>query len=579
MLATSPRESGIVVLQERVDDIPVLFALAVRLRLPELLEQHLRTHGNQKGLRNGWLCTVWIVYILSQGDHRKSPVEEWARRHYECLRTLLGQDFSPKDFNDDRLGVVLERLSRPAVWEPLERALWEGSVTLYQLEVEAVRLDSTSSYGYHSEQSGELMRRGHSKDHRPDLPQLKLMAAGAQPSAQLIACDVHPGNAADDPLYRPLIERVRKFFGTRSMLYIGDAKMAALATRADIARHGDTYLVPLPLTGKTAKDLSRWVDAVVLGQQNVELVWNGSELIGAGYELNTKRSTILDGRKIGFNERLLVVRSIALAASKANALEDRLYKAIEELLGLTPPPARGRQQIREEAALEEAIGAVLKRHKVDGLLKVSWERHSSEQERLVGPGRPGAGREVRKELTVRYQIKSVERDEQAISLAKWRLGWRVYATNAKRKSLSLTQAVLQYRAGWCLERDFHLVKDLPLGLSPLFVRKDEQIRGMTFLLTLGLRLLTLMELEVRERLSAEGEKLAGLYEGNPARKTDKPTATRLLKAIAGAEISLIRIDFHGEQVSHLTPLTQPVRRILELLRLDSAYDPLLKNSS
>ena len=46
-----------------------------------------------------------------------------------------------------------------------------------------------------------LFQFGHSKDHRPDLPQLKLMAAVAQPTSQMVACDVVAGNSADDPLY------------------------------------------------------------------------------------------------------------------------------------------------------------------------------------------------------------------------------------------------------------------------------------------------------------------------------------------------------------------------------------------
>ena len=44
------------------------------------------------------------------------------------------------------------------------------------------------------------MQRGHSKDHRGDLPQLKIMAAVAQPCGPLIASDVVPGQSADDPL-------------------------------------------------------------------------------------------------------------------------------------------------------------------------------------------------------------------------------------------------------------------------------------------------------------------------------------------------------------------------------------------
>ena len=46
-----------------------------------------------------------------------------------------------------------------------------------------------------------VMQRGQSKDHRPDLPQLQLMAAAAEPSGHLIACDVQAGQCAEDPLY------------------------------------------------------------------------------------------------------------------------------------------------------------------------------------------------------------------------------------------------------------------------------------------------------------------------------------------------------------------------------------------
>ena len=66
------------------------------------------------------------------------------------------------------------------------------------------------------------MQFGVSKDHRPDLPQLKLMAAAAEPSGHLIASDVYPGQRADDPLYTPLIRRVRELLSRKGLLYTGD---------------------------------------------------------------------------------------------------------------------------------------------------------------------------------------------------------------------------------------------------------------------------------------------------------------------------------------------------------------------
>jgi len=138
-----------------------------------------------------------------------------------------------------------------------------ASVTVYDLPLNGVRLDATTSAGYHQPTPDGLMQHGHSKDHRPDLPQLKLMAAAAEPTGQLIASDVVSGQSADDSLYTPLLRRVRTLLGRRGLLYSGDCKMAARAIRADIVAHGDLYLTALPHTGETAREFDEWVNAVV----------------------------------------------------------------------------------------------------------------------------------------------------------------------------------------------------------------------------------------------------------------------------------------------------------------------------
>ena len=76
---------------ERVDDIPLLIGLAQRLRLPEIMDKHMGNHGHHQGLSNGWLATVWLAYILSEGDHRKYSVEDWAEKHKHTLEELVDQ--------------------------------------------------------------------------------------------------------------------------------------------------------------------------------------------------------------------------------------------------------------------------------------------------------------------------------------------------------------------------------------------------------------------------------------------------------------------------------------------------------
>ena len=130
---------------ERVDDIPLLIGLAQKLNLPAVLDRHLGGHHLHQGLSNGWLATVWIAYILSEGDHRKATVQEWVARHTRTLSTLIDQPIRPTDFTDDRLGIVLRRLSPPQTWAGLEADLWRATCDVYALPVERVRLDSTTT--------------------------------------------------------------------------------------------------------------------------------------------------------------------------------------------------------------------------------------------------------------------------------------------------------------------------------------------------------------------------------------------------------------------------------------------------
>ncbi len=112
---------------ERVDDVPLLLGFLIKLRIPEIVDRQFPPHPLHQGLSNGWLITVWLAYILSQADHRKSPVQQWVESLKHTLETLIGQPIRPVDFSDDRLTLVLKRLSDTAAWNQLEAALWAPS--------------------------------------------------------------------------------------------------------------------------------------------------------------------------------------------------------------------------------------------------------------------------------------------------------------------------------------------------------------------------------------------------------------------------------------------------------------------
>ena len=153
---------------ERVDDIPLLLGLMQQLHLPETLERALGSHHLHEGISNGWLACAWMAFILSEANHRKVSVQDWAQSHQHTLEALSGQPLRPAEFSDDRLSIVLRRL-HDTDWPVFETDLWCATCQVYEVPISCVRLDSTTSCGYHTIESDGVMQFGHSKDHRPYL--------------------------------------------------------------------------------------------------------------------------------------------------------------------------------------------------------------------------------------------------------------------------------------------------------------------------------------------------------------------------------------------------------------------------
>ena len=82
------------------------------------------------------------------------------------------------------------------------------------------------------------------------------------------------------------------------------------------------------------------------------------------------------------------------------------------------------------------------------------------------------------------------------------------------------------------------------------------------LLSVALRVLTLVEWVVRERLCQEGARLQGIYAGQPGRKTGRPSAELLLGVLKTISISVVEVQ--GRSHALLSPLTEVQKRLLEL---------------
>jgi transposase len=566
-------QSDLVIITERVDDVALLIGQMVKMGLPEVLDRHIPRHWTQRGLSWGWTAVIWLAYIVTEGDHRKVSVETYLKGMQHTLSDLTAQIIEPLDFSDDRLSHLLRHLSKPAYWHQIERDLNARSIEVHALPQDIIRCDATTVSGEHEVPEGGLLQFGHSKDD-PTRPQIKVMMGSLDPLGMPLATDVLSGERADDGLYIPLIERMRLGLNKTGLLFVGDCKMSALETRTYLARHQDWYLSPLPLTGATAEAMDAWITVGVTKREADALTRivrtndRGQEVLAAeGYEV--ERTCWAPVGDMAWSERVLVVRSPMHATQQAAGLETRLRRAETKLAALTPPRGRGKRQITDEATLVEAIDLVLKEYRVAGLLSVTWEKQVEQTTQYVGRGRGSVHREKRVIQKTRYHITHIARQGDTIAALRQRLGWKAFVTNAGQKRLSLQEAVLCYRHEYRVERIFNRLKSR-VHIAPLFVKLNEQIEGLTYLLTLGVRVLTVTEFVLRRSLQTDQTKLPGLHPENKTKKTDKPTAERILKAFAGISLTIIQNAAGEDILRRLTPLSGVQEDILQRLGLGTA---------
>jgi transposase len=560
---------------ERVDDIPAIIAHLKKMRVAELLDNHFPPNGNWQGLSLGKTTVVWLAFILSEGDHRLYRVEPWGKAHQRTLSRCLGSEVKPRDLTDDRLATTLDYLAVAERWIAFERDLNQSVLRVYDLQGRVVRVDTTTAGAYVTPEG--MFQLGHSKDHRPDLPQVKIAMAVLDPLGLPLTTTVVAGQTADDPLYLPEIAKVRQTAQRTGLTYVGDCKMAAIGTRAEIVAHQDYYLCPLSAKQMPEAELDRVLDPVfrdVLEPSAIRLPSadgahdETDEPVALGFVYTAELSGLdQSGQAHTWQERRLVVRSLALAASQEKHLRQRVERAVTEINALDERK-QGKQRLPDEATAYQGAAAIMAKHRVAGLVNVTVMTDVHEHAKRRYGTRPATT--VRSE---RVRVGAV-RAEAPLAHAVRRLGWRVYATNHTAEEVSLAQGVAAYRSEYLIEQGFGRLKGRSLSLTPLFLRDEQRVVALICLLSIALRVLVLMQFVVRRNLRQASATLKGIYPGQPGRQTAQPTTEMMLWALRGVTLSRITID--GKRIYHLTPLKAVQKRILVLMEVPlESYDELV----
>lgn len=549
-------------LTERVDDIPLLLAELEKSELSTYLSQYFPDHGNWSGLSGGKVSLVFLTFILSCNDHRLHRLEPWAATRLQTLSHCLGvKELSSKDFTDDRLGLLLDHYSDQDKWDEFESAHNKNMLHVYQLgsKPEPIRLDAMIVQSFR--ESDEDFKKGHSKQHRADLPQLKVMVATLDPLAMPLSSVIVSGNQADDGLYLEVVKKLSQDQFNKGQLFVGDAKLGNLANRAYLQNQGQYYLCPLSKKQCSTAQLSRYLEdqphqLVEVFEQQTSI--DQPMVIKAkAFEQQTKMYS--EQFDLEWTERRVVVYSQAYADTLYHKLEQRI-ETVRLALTTFLEAKQGKKKMDNKIEIELEVSRLLKKHKMEAFIHVDVE----EQTQLVKV-RKYRDRPARNSEKISFSLH-IQTDQEALEKHRQQLGWRVYATNSPIEQLSTKEAIICYRQEYRIEHKFNELLHKFTALAPLYLKKSSRIKALVRLCLLALKFVSAIEYQVRKELNETKEQLDQIYPANPGRKTSRPTTKMILEAFQN--ISLVIIPIQGHTIIKINNLKPIQNKLLALLKIN-----------
>jgi transposase len=555
---------------EQIDDLPLIGHQLRQIGLPELLETHFPDHGNWKGISGGKVLFGWLLYILSEGDHRLSHVEDWAAQRLHTLSAILDEpEIRSVDFCDDHLGSLLDRLSDDEAWESFECDLGRQIVQVYQSAdgaPQVVRADSFNAPQFRAPE--DLFQYGYSKQRRSDQPFCKAMVGYIDTPGVPLAVDVIKGSGPDVDHYLPVIKRIQKMLARPGNLYAGDSQLCSMPNRRAIHAAGDYYLCPLSQKQVSKQKVDEYLQNVKGPAEDLPGIFNTQEdkrKPAYFYELKETLTNQEDGEQ--WTERRILVYSPDYARGLVNSFNNRLNEAEQKIKNLVISKS-GRRNPSTIQQLHARIGSIIEKYKVDGCFDIACQEQKDTVAVQKHKNRPAYAKEI---ITLGL---SISRKSQVIEETIRRTGWQIYASNAPEALFSTEQLVKLYRDEYLIEHLFDYYANRDTGLLPVYLKKERRVKALIRLLSLVMKCSMLIQYRTRMALQQQEQKLSGIYPGNKGRKTDKPTTPMILGAFRGLAVACD--DTKDSRTFQMTPLNATQLTILDLLQTADIYAHTLR---
>lgn len=319
--------------------------------------------------------------------------------------------------------------------ESIQKEVFFATADLFNLEVDLLFFDTTTTYA-ECEEEDDLRRYGHSKDSRPDRPQIVIGLAVTKEGLP-VRCWVLPGNTAD----MTTVERVKsdlRGWKLSRCIWVMDRGMSSEANRIVLQKAGGHYIL-----GEKLRDSQAAHKEALSFQGRYQKVRENLEV---------KEIVVGDGER----RRRFVLVYNPEQAKKDQATREKTLKRIEEMILALGDP--------EVASHKKAVCALLSHRSM--------------------------GRYIRQTKTGKLRINQAKVQEEESLDGK-------YLLSSSDDTLSPEDIALGYKQLMEVERAFRTLKTT-LELRPLYHRKEERIRAHVLLCYLSLLLVRIAERETGE---------------------------------------------------------------------------------
>jgi transposase len=432
------------------------------------------------------------------------------QRWYPCtaLDDLLG--LSEGKINDTRLYRCLDRMLPHKT--KLERHLKQRYGELFGAEFDVLLYDLTSTYVEGAAEKNRMMRRGYSRDHRPDCQQM-VIALIVNSEGFPFSYETFDGNRADVSTMETILRMVERKYGKARRIWVFDRGIVSEANLGAIRKRGGQYLVGTPRSQMKQFEQELLKDDWTQMRPDVEVK---KLAIPKGEE------TYILCRTAGRKEKEKAIRS-RFCARMEDALK-RLAKSIET----------GR--LKDRNKMERRLGRIQASHpQVSDLYDVAF-------------------RETRDGVRLQWSIKEDRKLWHGLREGAYMLRTNLQAGTVEElwsRYMQLTEAEASFRA---LKTE--------LSIRPLFHQLEPRVKAHVMIAFLGYALwVTLKHLLKRCVPQATGNNNIGAHPISASR------ALSLLASLHSADIVLPTTDGREIRLRRITEPTTEQKLLVEQLGL------------